>query len=77
MVKKEVPIGVLLRQALNEELYDIIQVGSEEKPLGAVTNMQKPQNSVLEQPPSRPPRSYRTLNVSDAINTGRLCALGC
>lgn len=77
MIKKEVPTGVLLWQALNEELYDIIQVGSEEKPLGAVRNTQKPQNSDLEQPPSRPPRSNRTLNVSDTINTGRLCTLKC
>lgn len=77
LVKKEVPTGVLLRQALNEELYDIIQVGSDETPFGAVRNMPKPQNSVLEQPPSRPPRSNRTLNVSDGINAGRLCTLKC
>lgn len=57
LVKKEGSTGVLLWQALSEELYDIIQVGPEEKPASAVRNL------VLEQPPSRPPRTNRTLTV--------------
>lgn len=56
-MKKEGSTGVLLWQALSEELYDIIQVGPEEKPASAVRNL------VLEQPPSRPPRTNRTLTV--------------
>lgn len=47
-------------EALNEELYDVIQISPKEKPAataGAVKNMQKPQiNSNLELPPMRPPR---------------------
>lgn len=55
--KKKGKAGVLLWQALSEELYDVLQVGPEEKPAAAVLN------SVLEHPPSRPPRGSRTLTV--------------
>ncbi|XP_070687410.1 uncharacterized protein [Pempheris klunzingeri] len=51
-------------QALNEELYDIIQVSPKGKPAAAVRAadiMQKPQiNLASEQPPKRPPKSNRT-----------------
>lgn len=54
-------------QALNEELYDIIQLSPEEKavaPVGAGKNMQKQRNSASAQPPTRPPKSHKTLKVS-------------
>ncbi|XP_029290223.1 SH2 domain-containing protein 7-like [Cottoperca gobio] len=49
-------------EGLNKELYDIIQVSSKEKPVGAVKNTRKPQVDLIsEQPPARPPKSNRTL----------------
>lgn len=55
-------------QTLDEELYDIIQVSPKEKPVvsvRAVKNTPKQQiNSASEQPPTRPPKSNRTLEVS-------------
>ncbi|KAI3371296.1 hypothetical protein L3Q82_023913, partial [Scortum barcoo] len=51
-------------EALNEELYDIIQVSPKDKPpvtARAVKNTQKHQiNSGSEQPPTRPPKGNRT-----------------
>lgn len=53
---------------MNEELYDTIQINPKEKPLSthrAVKNVQKQQtNLALEQPPTRPPKNNRTLEVS-------------
>lgn len=59
-------------QALNEELYDIIQVSPKEKPVATVrtvstnaVNMQKPLGDLpSEQPPTRPPKGNRTQEVS-------------
>ncbi|XP_044047943.1 SH2 domain-containing protein 7-like [Siniperca chuatsi] len=52
-------------EALNEELYDIIQVSPKEQPVAtvrAVKNTRKQQmNPAPEQPPTRPPKSNRTL----------------
>ncbi|XP_044212750.1 LOW QUALITY PROTEIN: SH2 domain-containing protein 7-like [Thunnus albacares] len=52
-------------EGLNEELYDIIQVRHEEKPVAsvrAVRNVQKQQSSsASEQQPTRPPKTNRTL----------------
>lgn len=53
----------MLLQVLNEELYDIIQVSPEEKPV-AVKNMHRQRNSASEQPPTRPPKNNRTLKVN-------------
>lgn len=68
LFKNEGLTGVLFLQALNEELYDIIQVSPKEKPVAAVralSNMQRQQiNSAAEQPPTRPPKSNRTLEAS-------------
>lgn len=50
--------GVLLSQELHEDLYDIIQTS----PVLPVKNTQRQQNSV--QPPTRPPKNRRTLEVS-------------
>ncbi|KAE8296283.1 SH2 domain-containing protein 7 [Larimichthys crocea] len=55
-------------EALNEELYDIIQVSPKEKPVATVrtvstnaVNMQKPLGDLpSEQPPTRPPKGNRT-----------------
>lgn len=46
----------MLLQALNEELYDIIQVSPEEKSVAVTV--------ASEQPPTRPPRNNRTLKVN-------------
>lgn len=55
----------MLLQALNEELYDIIQVSPEEKPVAVtVKNMHRQQNPASEQPPTRPPKNNRTLKVN-------------
>ncbi|XP_070764228.1 SH2 domain-containing protein 7-like [Enoplosus armatus] len=52
-------------EALNEELYDVIQVSPKEQPVAAVRtvkNTQKQQrNLASEQPPTWPPKSNRTL----------------
>ncbi|TNN86882.1 SH2 domain-containing protein 7 [Liparis tanakae] len=55
-------------EALDKDLYDIIQVyPREDWPVAnvrAVNNMQKPQiNSASEQPPARPPKNNRTLEA--------------
>ncbi|XP_054476718.1 SH2 domain-containing protein 7-like [Anoplopoma fimbria] len=69
-------------QALDEELYDTIQVSpKEKKPLataGAVNHMRKPQiNSASEQPPARPPKSSKTLEeVPPLPRRSRLLASG-
>ncbi|XP_030280695.1 SH2 domain-containing protein 7-like isoform X2 [Sparus aurata] len=47
-------------EALNEGLYDVIQISPKEKPVAAGRNMPKPQNG-SEQPPTRPPKTNRTL----------------
>ncbi|KAM9855094.1 uncharacterized protein ACBR49_003625 [Aulostomus maculatus] len=52
-------------EVLNSELYDIIQVNPEEKPVAtirAVKNVRKEQLS-SEQPPSRPPKSKRAVEA--------------
>lgn len=55
-------------QALDEELYDFIQVSPKEKPLAtdkAVKPKRKPLiNSASEQPPARPPKGNRTQEAS-------------
>ncbi|XP_040018112.1 uncharacterized protein LOC120808896 [Gasterosteus aculeatus] len=54
-------------EALDEELYDFIQVSPKEKPLAtdkAVKPKRKPLiNSASEQPPARPPKGNRTQEV--------------
>uniref|UniRef100_A0A8P4JZ00 SH2 domain-containing protein n=1 Tax=Dicentrarchus labrax TaxID=13489 RepID=A0A8P4JZ00_DICLA len=65
LIKNDGLIGVLFLQALNEDLYDIIQVSPKEKPvttLGAVRNVSKQQTDPAPvQPPTRPPKNNRTL----------------
>uniref|UniRef100_A0AAQ4R640 SH2 domain-containing protein n=1 Tax=Gasterosteus aculeatus aculeatus TaxID=481459 RepID=A0AAQ4R640_GASAC len=55
-------------EALDEELYDFIQVSPKEKPLAtdkAVKPKRKPLiNSASEQPPARPPKGNRTQEAS-------------
>uniref|UniRef100_A0A4W6DE22 SH2 domain-containing protein n=1 Tax=Lates calcarifer TaxID=8187 RepID=A0A4W6DE22_LATCA len=55
-------------QVMNEELYDIIQIGPKEKPAPAVRafrNVRKQQTTFApEQPRSRPPKNNGTLEVS-------------
>lgn len=59
---------VTFTQASTEELYDVIQVNPKEKPavsVRAVKSMWDQQsNRVLEQPPTLPPKSSRTLEVN-------------
>lgn len=59
---------VLFFQALDENLYDVIQISPKEKPVAAVNavkNRQRKQtNSSLDEQPKRPPKGNRTHEVN-------------
>lgn len=62
----------LLSQALDEDLYDVIQVSPKEKPVAALSTVKHRQKnqiySTIDEQPKRPPKSNRMHEVSTVHN---------